>query len=815
MVAEISDDLTICKGDEIVLKASGGTAYKWSNGATGSEVKVSPDKTTTYEVTVSDGLTSDLTEVTVTVNEVVADIGGDVSILKGEEITLSATGGDTYLWSTGETTQSIQVSPDISKFYSVTASAGSCRSIDKIKVTVITEGISVVAGIIDDQSICKGEEVTLTASGGTDYKWSNGATGPEVKVSPDNTTTYEVTVSDGLTSDVAEVTVAVNEVKAYAGKDVSIKKGEDITLKASGGDTYLWSTGETTQSITVSPDKTKTYGVTVSADGCEDIDKVTVKVESPSAPVVAEISDDLTICKGDEIVLKASGGTAYKWSNGATGSEVKVSPDKTTTYEVTVSDGLTSDLTEVTVTVNEVVADIGGDVSILKGEEITLSATGGDTYLWSTGETTQSIQVSPDISKFYSVTASAGSCRSIDKIKVTVITEGISVVAGIIDDQSICKGEEVTLTASGGTDYKWSNGATGPEVKVSPDNTTTYEVTVSDGLTSDVAEVTVAVNEVNANAGKDVSIKKGESIKLTATGGDLYKWSNGETSKSIIVSPLVSTDYEVQVERNGCIDSDTVKVEVSSLENSYITASAGKDVTICVGENVTLTASGGALYKWNNGETTKSISVNPVVTTTYSVEVSEGIRSGVDEVTVVVDNLEADAGNNITIMEGESVTLSANGGDRYQWSNGENTKSITISPKETKIYTVTVFKNGCQDSDSVQITVNKRPDMNELPPIAKAGEDVNICLGESVTLQAKGQGTFLWSTGDETAAIKVSPKRTTTYILKASNGEATVEDKVVVYVDNCGNDQVARSRIRPHCLSKPFERTNNNQYHWG
>ncbi len=87
--------------------------------------------------------------------------------------------------------------------------------------------------------ICKGEEVTLTASGGTDYSWSNGKTGSEIKVSPDKTTSYTVTVSDGITEDEAKVTVTVNEVKAYAGKDVTIKEGEEVILNATGGDSLF------------------------------------------------------------------------------------------------------------------------------------------------------------------------------------------------------------------------------------------------------------------------------------------------------------------------------------------------------------------------------------------------------------------------------------------------------------------------------------------------------------------------------------------------------------------------------------------------
>ncbi len=389
-----------------------------------------------------------------------------------------------YLWSTGETTQSITVSPEKSKTYGVTVTKDGCDDIDK--VTVKVEGLSapIVAAVTEDMVICKGEEVTLTASGGTDYSWSDGKTGSEIKVSPDKTTAYTVIVSDGFTEDEAKVTVTVNEVKAYAGKDVTIKEGEEVILNATGGDTYVWSTGETTQSITVSPEKSKTYGVTVTKDGCEDIDKVTVKVEAAAAPVVAAVTEDMVICKGEEVTLTASGGTDYSWSDGKTGSEIKVSPDNTATYTVTVSDGITKDEAKVTLTVNEVIANAGKDVNIDAGEEITLNASGGEAYEWNTGATTASITVSPVSTTIYTVTVSQNGCEATDKVKVSVNNSVvIPVIAEVSEDEVICKGEEVTLTASGGTDYSWSNGKTGSEIKVSPDKTTTYTVTVSDGVT--------------------------------------------------------------------------------------------------------------------------------------------------------------------------------------------------------------------------------------------------------------------------------------------------------------------------------------------
>ena len=103
-------------------------------------------------------------------------------------------------------------------------------------------------------------------------------------------------------------------------------------------------------------------------------------------PVTASVSSDQTTCKGGEVILTASGGSTYSWSTGEDKEAITVSPNETTTYSVTVSDGLTSDTDDVTVTVRSVQADAGSDVTITEGEEVTLTATGGDTFTWSTGE---------------------------------------------------------------------------------------------------------------------------------------------------------------------------------------------------------------------------------------------------------------------------------------------------------------------------------------------------------------------------------------------------------------------------------------------
>jgi hypothetical protein len=169
------------------------------------------------------------------------------------------------------------------------------------------------------------------------------------------------------------------------------------------------------------------------------------------------------------------------------------------------------------------------------------------------------------------------------------------------------------------------------------------------------------------------------------------------------------------------------------------------------------------------------------------VVVSSGSYSASDEIVITVNSVQADAGANVEITEGESVKLTASGGDSYEWSTGEKTKSIVVNPLETSVYGVVVSRNGCVSSDQVKVTViPKQPDTPVV--IADAGEDQTMCVGEQVTLTGKGGESFLWSTGETTRSIQVSPDRTTTYSVQARVGNQTDTDEVVVTVETCSSD---------------------------
>jgi uncharacterized protein YjdB len=444
---------------------------------------------------------------------------------------------------------------------------GNIVSVDNFALTFFLDnGVIAYAG--NDVSICEGEAVTLTATGGTSYLWNTGENTASITVSPNTTTTYSVTVSnDSGDTDADEVIVTVNAIPiAQVTENQTICSGESVTLTASGGDTYLWSNGETSASILVSPTEDTEYTVEVISNGCSSTANTTVTVnESPQLSV----SNDTTIITGDSVTLTASGAESYEWNTGDLTASITVSPSETTTYQVTGFLGTCSATAEVTVTVEEVfVASAGEDQRICQnsGSNVELTASAGDSYLWNTGETTQTIYVNPLSTTTYSVTVTSGIQQASDEVTVFV-DPNPNVVISNGDSVDILDGDFITLSASGANSYEWSNGATQPNIAVSPSQTTIYEVRGYVNDCYDEKQVTVNVYpEVVANAGEDQLVCLGESIVLTATGGDDYLWSNGETTASIEVSPNVTTDYTVTVFNAMDFDEDTVRVEVASCD---------------------------------------------------------------------------------------------------------------------------------------------------------------------------------------------------------------------------------------------------------
>ena len=513
---------------------------------------------------------------------------------------------------------------------------------------------------------------------------------------------------------------------ASGGANQSICLGGTATLSASGGYSYLWSPGgSTASSISVSPPSTSNYIVFVTdTNGCGNSDTVTVSVYPvPNTSAGA----DQTICMGSTALLNASGGISYQWlNNGSTNANISVTPLSTTTYSVIINDSYGCTFSNsVTVNVNPLpVANAGPDQATCNVNPVTLTASGGVTYLWTPGNNTaSSIQVSPAVSTNYIVKVTdANGCDDYDSVYVTVHP----FVSGTMTSQSVCVNDPVSLLASGGVSYLWSpGGSTDSSITVSLQTTTDFFVQVTTQVGCFIYDtIHVNVNPLPpANAGTDTVICMGEVATLIASGGVSYQWlSNSIPGAAFVVSPTLSQQYIVRVtDANGCLNEDSVLVSVNQLP----VANAGADVYICPGYSTTLTASGGLSYQWNPGASTgAAILVAPAISTTYIVEVTsidgctnnDTVMVYLNEVPVVqfAPPSQVCANHPTTFVNNSSIstgTILLN-----QWSFGDGNISgdiigvnTYIGPGTYPVRLIATASNGCIDSTNYDVTVNEIP----------------------------------------------------------------------------------------------------------
>lgn len=405
------------------ISASGGTApftYSWNptsqttSTATGLTAGV-------YSVTVTDAAgcsgtqTISITQpapLTTTISSLPAACGGN-----NGSATVAVTGGSgifTYLWNPSAAATATATGLPAGNYSVSVTDANGCTATNT--VTVASSG-SITATAGPSSTICSGQTVSLSASGGTTYSWSNGQTTAGITVTPGSTTSYSVVVSSGSCTDTAYASVTVIQTPTVSvSGTATICGGGSATLTASGGTNYLWSTGASTASITVSPTTNTTYSVMASNGTCSDTAAVTVFVTSS---LVAGVNS-VTICTGQTAVLTASGGGNYLWSTGSTANPISVSPASTSTYSVLVTIGTCSATATATVVVNPItLVSAWSTTTITAGSSTSLSATGGSTYVWSSGETTATISVSPLVTTTYCVT-SADLCSDTSCVVVFV-----------------------------------------------------------------------------------------------------------------------------------------------------------------------------------------------------------------------------------------------------------------------------------------------------------------------------------------------------------------------------------------------------------
>ena len=565
------------------------------------------------------------------------------------------------------------------------------------------------------------------------------------------TDTAHVTITSS-----GSTTVVVNAATICAGVSTTLT----ATPSASGG-TFLWApSGATTNTVSVSPTSNQTYTVTYTLAGCNTTGTGVVTVN----PLPIVTSTSTTVCIGQSATITASGADSYVWNTGVTTAGLTINPATTTTTYTVMGTNTATSCTNTAmgiITVNSLPVVASTSITVCSGQSATITASGADSYVWNTGVITAGLTINPaTITTTYTVTGTNTTTSCTNTATGVITINSLPVVAST--STTVCSGQSATITASGADSYIWNTGATTAGLTTNPaTSTTTYTVTGTNTATS-CTNTAIGIITVNITPTVTVNseiICPSGSATLIANGATTYMWDNASTSASITDSPIVTTTYTVTGTSLGCTSTAVATITVVAVLPVTITSS-----TICVGQALTLVATGASAFVWNDGSTTSSINVSPVSTTTYSVTGTTGTCSGTGTATITVNELPIVASTSTTVCAGQSATIIASGADTYVWNTGATTAGLTIDPATTSAtYTVT----GTNTATSCTNTAIGVITVNALPIVSSTS--LSICSGQSATITATGADTYVWNTGATTDGLTINPVTTTIYTVTGTN----------------------------------------------
>ena len=253
-----------------------------------------------------------------------------------------------------------------------------------------------------------------------------------------------------------------------------------------------------------------------------------------------------------------------------------------------------------------------------------------------------------------------------------------------------------------------------------------------------------------------------------------WNYGIGDTTNYIAFNSGMQTLNYTMVDDAGCAYDTSVNIMVNPLPDVNL----GNDTSICINDSIILSSGIDTIpstFLWGNGASSDSITVYPTTNTTYFLEATSMVGCTIiDSIEVVVDPLPQIVLTDDTLLcIGRTMPIIANGGDLYNWSTGETTSSIYVSPTSNTTYFVTVTdSNACVSDAQMDVIIA------QLPTITTSN-DTTICDGASTTIWASGGIKYLWSTGNQGASQIVDPLVDETFTVAVEDTNTCIDSATV------------------------------------
>jgi gliding motility-associated-like protein len=597
---------------------------------------------------------------------------------------------------------------------------------------------------------------------------------------------------------------------------------QPLNLTGSGGVSYSWAgpngyTSNLQNPVIAAAQNTNagTYTLTVTgANSCTNTTSTPVVVN----PLPNVTTSNLTVCLNQPINLTSNGATTYTWSgpNGFTSNlqnptiaSAQFVMSGAYTVTGTSAQGCTASAVS-NVTVIGLPNPVITSNTPCVGQSLNLNGTGGATYSWTGPNGFTSGQQNPTIANSqlinagtYTLIATAGTCSNVTTANITINALPTPTAAS---NSAVCLLQTINLTGTGGTTYTWSGpgsfftNAQNPVIATAQNtNAGTYTLSVTDnnGCTNSTV-TTVVVNPLPTINTNNPSNCVNTTINLAAAGANTYTWTGPNNFTSNSPNPSIpfaqmnmAGSYTVTgTSAQGCTNTAIANVQVIPLPTPTIASNA----PICIGGNLSISASGGNSYFWMgpNSFTSTSNSLTfanaqPGVSGVYTLIATVGTCSNLTSSNIVVNPLPTPTlSSNSPVCLQSPIYLMASGGNNYVWtgpggftSTGNNPVISNAGNTSAGVYTaVATDPNGCVNTATVSVAINP------LPSISSAGS--TLCANQTMTLGASGGTVYSWTGPNGFASSQQNIQVTNATADMAGSYTVTVTDQ-----NGCSNSSIS------------------------
>ncbi len=769
--------ISFCRGNSITLNASNNNAtYSWSTGATTPQITVTSSGT--YWVTVTNVCGTAQDTVVIQVDDPLnVNLGPDRPICAaGDSLVAPYIPGASYSWTGGGTPGGNKLYVNQPGTYTVSITNACGTFGDQVNLSLQSPA---TADLGPDKFLCsQGPTQLLLPPGLGQYRWAevgapgNLAAGPNansITVSTSGLYYVEVTNACGSVYDSIDVWYSQGPDLDLGGPVVLCGSGSaNLTANANRG-TYLWSTGATTQSVSIST--TGTYWLRFT-DAC-GVFYDTVNVIG-GGPAVVNLGPDRDMCSNKPEVLDAGNpGSTYLWSNGATSQTI--TPTQGGPYWVAVDNGCGPQYDSINIIIREPPDPLIDDtIFYCQGGFVMLDAGiwgPSTTYLWSDNGTGRYNSYSTP--GFYSVQV-GNNCDTVTKRFHVIPVSPLTLDLG--PDTVLCE-SEYTLDVGvdrGPNDVLWFNGANENIVKVSSSGTFWVQVTNACGIYTDTVKITFLPKPTGfSNLERTIcSNSIGAKLRVPFDSSITYLWNTGSDSNAAIIGgPGTYWLYAY----NQC---DTIRDTIEIEYDNPISVDLGPDTILCEPgiAYYDVSALGADSVRWSTGSRNAGLPVQSSGTYWVNLYNACGIFS--DTVVVTVLKKPVRRLVDTAICTGSSftfdVTQPANiPATTYLWSTGPTTPTLTATLPGMYVVTMT---NECGTTvDQATLRVDQ-----PIPQI-DLGNDTIFCEGTLLLNPGNFEGArYRWQDGSSDTAFLVT--QSGKYYVNIVNACNSVSDTIHVLI---------------------------------